>query len=69
MVTIFSDKVPVVCVHPYPIDTQEADVLRDPQKNSLYFPITREEIFSGLRRYRYKQIPQFHVLLIYDFIF
>jgi hypothetical protein len=47
-----SEHIPVVCIHPYAIDTHENDILRDPYHNSLYFPITKEEIRAGEKRYR-----------------
>jgi len=47
-----SEHIPVVCIHPYGIDTHENDILRDPYHNSLYFPITKEEIHAGEKRYR-----------------
>lgn len=47
-----SEHIPVVCIHPYAIDTHENDILRDPYHNSLYFPITKEEIHAGEKRYR-----------------
>jgi hypothetical protein len=50
-VTVFTDKVPVICIHPYAIDTQETDVFQDSHNNSLYFRINKEEIFSGQKRY------------------
>ncbi|CAF3920202.1 unnamed protein product [Rotaria sordida] len=52
LVTVFSDKVPVVCIHPYAIDTSENNVLRDSTNNSLYFPITKEDVFSGQKCFR-----------------
>ncbi|CAF1578302.1 unnamed protein product [Adineta ricciae] len=52
LVTIISEKVPIVCIHPYTIDTQEKDVLRDASNNSLYFPITHEEIIRGEKSFR-----------------
>lgn len=50
LVTVVSDKVPVVCVHPYTIDTQENGVLRDASNNSLFFPVTGEEAYIGTKR-------------------
>lgn len=51
LVTSVSDIVPVMCIHPYGIDTPENDVQRDLLNNSLYFPITKEDILSGEKRF------------------
>ncbi|CAF1104309.1 unnamed protein product [Rotaria sp. Silwood1] len=52
LVTIFSEKVPVICIHPYIIDTPENHVLRDSHHNSLYFPITKDDVLSGHKSFR-----------------
>lgn len=51
LVTSFSDTAPAVCIHPYAIDTQENDVLRDLTNNSLYFPLSKEDIVTGEKRF------------------
>lgn len=50
LVTVQSDLVPHHCIHPYQIDAVEADVIKDPVKNALYFRITRDEMISGKKR-------------------
>jgi hypothetical protein len=52
LVTILSERAPVVCIHPYAIDTQDNNVIQDSYNNSLYFSITNDEIFSGVKRYQ-----------------
>lgn len=41
----------VVCVHPYPIDCDQLDVLKDPTNNALYFPVTKEDVQIGHKRF------------------
>lgn len=50
--TVQSEQVPVTCVHPYPIDTPTADVIRDIEKNTLFFPITDEDFAIGHKSFR-----------------
>ncbi|CAF2631998.1 unnamed protein product [Rotaria sp. Silwood2] len=52
LVTIFSEKAPVICIHPYTIDTTENDVFRDSHNNSLYFPITKDDVLCGHKNFR-----------------
>jgi len=51
LVTIPSQSAPEMCIHPYAIDTPEPNVIRDPERNSLYFPITKEDMLSGEKRF------------------
>lgn len=51
LVTITSKLAPEHCVHPYAIDTQEPDVIRDAEQNSLFFPITKEDMQLGEKRF------------------
>lgn len=59
-----SENIPVICIHPYAIDTHETDILRDSYNNSLYFPITKDEIRVGEKRYR--KILFFSFNLMFD---
>ncbi|CAF3947297.1 unnamed protein product [Rotaria sp. Silwood2] len=52
LVTVCSEQVPVTCVHPYPIDTSELNVIKDVAKNTLYFPISEEELNNGRKSFR-----------------
>ncbi len=49
-VTIKSKNAPQHCVHPYEIDTQENNVIKDPKNNSLYFRIEKNEFQKGEKR-------------------
>ncbi|CAF0725561.1 unnamed protein product [Rotaria sp. Silwood1] len=46
-VTIKSEHVPYHCIHPYEIDTEDKNVIKDPEHNSLYFPINEKEFITG----------------------
>ncbi|CAF1290727.1 unnamed protein product [Adineta steineri] len=50
-VTVPNDKEPIVCVHPYPLGTDDPSVKTDPTNNALYFPITNADFQSGRKRY------------------
>ncbi|CAF1569300.1 unnamed protein product, partial [Adineta steineri] len=47
LVTVPNERVPVRCVHPYPIDTEDVNVIKDPSSNSLYFPLSDDELLTG----------------------
>ena len=49
-VTVPNEKVTNRCVHPYPIDTEDSTVVKDPSTNSLYFPVSNEELITGRKR-------------------
>lgn len=49
-VTIQSELAPHHCIHPYQIETLEADVIKDPRTNSLYFPVNEIELLQGEKR-------------------
>jgi hypothetical protein len=49
-VTIKSKNVAQHCIHPYEIDTQENNVIKDPKNNSLYFRIEKNEFQKGEKR-------------------
>jgi hypothetical protein len=46
-VTVKTKHTPYHCIHPYKIDTQESNVLKDKKNNSIYFPINPNEIITG----------------------
>ena len=50
-VTVPIDEDATVCVHPYPIDSDQLNVLKDPANNALYFPVTDEDVRMGHKRY------------------
>ena len=50
LVTVPSEQAPVVCIHPYPIRTNEAGVITDAQRNTLFFPVSEAEITKGQKR-------------------
>ncbi|CAF0971435.1 unnamed protein product [Rotaria sordida] len=52
LVTVPSEQVPVTCIHPYPIDTSEINVIKDAVRNTLYFPISEEELTNGRKSFR-----------------
>ncbi|CAF2968867.1 unnamed protein product [Rotaria sp. Silwood2] len=52
LVTVWSEQVPVTCVHPYPIDTRELNVIKDAERNTLYFPVSEEELKNGRKSFR-----------------
>ncbi|CAF2823875.1 unnamed protein product [Rotaria sp. Silwood2] len=52
LVTVQSKQVPGRCIHPYPIDTSESDVIKDVVRNTLYFPISEEELNNGRKSFR-----------------
>ncbi|CAF3473574.1 unnamed protein product [Rotaria sp. Silwood1] len=47
LVTVRSEQVPVTCIHPYSIDASELNVIKDLERNTLYFPISEQELHSG----------------------
>ncbi len=49
-VTIKTKNVPYHCIHPYEIDTQENNVIKDKENNSLYFPVNENEMNTGEKR-------------------
>ncbi|CAF1232273.1 unnamed protein product [Rotaria sordida] len=51
LVTVCSEQVPVTYIHPYPIDTSELNVIKDVERNALYFPTSEEELKSGRKRF------------------
>ncbi len=51
-VTVPNDKESIVCVHPYPIDTDDPNVQKDPANNALYFPVTNDDFMNGRKRYK-----------------
>ncbi|CAF4529923.1 unnamed protein product [Rotaria sp. Silwood1] len=51
-VTIKSEHVPYHCIHPYEIDTEDKNVIKDPEHNSLYFPINEKEFITGEKNRR-----------------
>ncbi|CAF3963887.1 unnamed protein product [Adineta steineri] len=52
LVTVPSDTAPKVCIHPYEIDSKENGVRHGLHDNSLYFPITTEEMHRGQKSFR-----------------
>ncbi|CAF3395995.1 unnamed protein product [Rotaria socialis] len=52
LITVWSQEVPVICIHPYPIDTPESNVIKDPERNTLYFPISQEELSRGRKSFK-----------------
>ncbi|CAF4974252.1 unnamed protein product, partial [Rotaria sp. Silwood1] len=52
LVTVSSEQVPVTCIHPYPIDTSELNVIKDIAKNTLYFPVSKEELNNGRKSFQ-----------------
>ncbi|CAF1500034.1 unnamed protein product [Rotaria sordida] len=52
LVTVCSEQVPVTYIHPYPIDTSELNVIKDVERNALYFPTSEEELKSGRKSFR-----------------
>ncbi|CAF1060927.1 unnamed protein product [Rotaria sordida] len=55
LVTVPNEYVHVRCVHPYPIDTEDIHVIKDPPTNSLYFPISDDELFIGQKSFQFTQ--------------
>jgi hypothetical protein len=53
-VTIRNKNAPEHCIHPYVIDTQETNVIKDPKSNSIYFRINENELFTGEKRLELK---------------
>ncbi|CAF4091209.1 unnamed protein product, partial [Rotaria sp. Silwood2] len=51
-VTILNELVPYHCIHPYEIDTQENNVIKDPENNSLYFRINEDEFRKGEKSFQ-----------------
>lgn len=49
-VTVPNELVNVRCVHPYSIDTEDINVIKDQATNSLFFPVSNEELTSGRKR-------------------
>ena len=58
-VTIPTEPDFIVCIHPYPIDTEDTNVIRDPDNNALYFPVTNEDIVRGSKRYIGLLVPSY----------
>ncbi|CAF2411645.1 unnamed protein product [Rotaria sp. Silwood2] len=52
LVTIQSKRVPGRCIHPYPIDTSELNVIQDAARNTIYFPISEEELNHRRKNFR-----------------
>ncbi|CAF3726030.1 unnamed protein product [Rotaria sordida] len=52
LVTVCSEQVPVTYIHPYPIDTSELNVIKDIERNTLYFPILKEELNQDRKSFR-----------------
>ncbi|CAF1120110.1 unnamed protein product [Adineta steineri] len=50
-VTVPNDMEPIVCVHPYPIDSDDSSVQKDPANNALYFPITKGDFTNGRKSF------------------
>ncbi|CAF0725571.1 unnamed protein product [Rotaria sp. Silwood1] len=55
LVTVPNERVPVRCVHPYPIDTEDVNVIKDPSSNSLYFPLSDDELLTGQKSFQFTQ--------------
>ncbi|CAM4842287.1 unnamed protein product [Rotaria magnacalcarata] len=55
LVTVPNERVPVRCVHPYPIDTEDTNVIKDPSSNALYFPVSYDELRSGRKSFQFTQ--------------
>lgn len=51
-VTVPNENVPVRCVHPYPIHTDQSHVGEDPKNNGFYFQITHDDFKKGYKRYK-----------------
>jgi hypothetical protein len=49
-VTVPNELVNVRCVHPYSIDTEDINVIKDPGTNSLFFPVSKDELETGRKR-------------------
>ena len=62
LVTVPNDQAPVVCIHPYGIDTKDTGVLKYPENLSqfgnknehyyhwLFYPVNNEELNNGRKR-------------------
>jgi hypothetical protein len=50
LVTVPNEHVHERCVHPYVIDTDDKDVIKDSSTNSLYFPVSDAELQNRYRR-------------------
>ncbi|CAF3772748.1 unnamed protein product [Rotaria socialis] len=55
LVTVPNERAPVRCVHPYPIDTEDTNVIKDPSSNALYFPVSYDELRSGRKSFQFTQ--------------
>ncbi|CAF3813036.1 unnamed protein product [Rotaria sp. Silwood1] len=51
LVTVCSKEVPVRYIHPYPIDTPQSNVIKDVKRNTLYFPISKQELNDGCKSF------------------
>ncbi|CAF0946250.1 unnamed protein product [Rotaria sp. Silwood1] len=63
LVSVCSEQVPVRYIHPYPIDTVESNVIKDPKRNTLYFPISEQELHNGRKSFRIarKKLTQYEL--------
>ncbi|UJR17477.1 hypothetical protein I4U23_004372 [Adineta vaga] len=52
-VTVPNDQVPERCIHPYNIDVNEDNVIKDPKTNSLYFPVSAIDLENGQKSFRF----------------
>lgn len=50
--TVPNLQAPFTCVHPYPIGTEDINVIKDPSTNSLSFPVSDNELLSGRKTYK-----------------
>ncbi|CAF1037725.1 unnamed protein product [Rotaria sordida] len=51
-VTIKNELLLYHCIHPYEIDTSENNVIKDPENNSLYFRINKDEFIKGEKSFQ-----------------
>ncbi|CAF1340144.1 unnamed protein product [Adineta steineri] len=50
-VTVPNDMESIVCVHPYPLDTDDSNVKKNSDNNALYFPITNNDYINGRKSF------------------
>ncbi|CAF4973702.1 unnamed protein product [Rotaria sp. Silwood1] len=63
LVTVPTEQVSVTCVHPYPIECPELNVIKDIERNTLFFPVSEEELNNGQKSFRIilKKLTQYEL--------
>ncbi|CAF5082327.1 unnamed protein product, partial [Rotaria sp. Silwood1] len=63
LVTVPTEQVSVTCVHPYPSECPELNVIKDIERNTLFFPVSEEELNNGQKSFRIilKKLTQYEL--------